>query len=180
VTGITKARLDRRSARALSRPKRHVSGVTSSLTKASDAFQDGVGGLGPNEWFGNLILDSQITPERSLQLGGTAMRSAAQLSFSQRGEPALDHIGIGEIGFMQQFSPPSNLGKATTNRDVTRIFSGVYELLAIKRYDDTQARKVQNPTASTRSAMKSGARLNDLAHPEDNINSALPYFAAGT
>ncbi len=62
------------------------------MTKSSDAREDFVGRLGPDEGPRSFVRDLDVPRDGCLQLARAPMHAAAQLLVGERGEPALDEV----------------------------------------------------------------------------------------
>ena len=74
----------------------------SSMTKSGKGFKDLVGGFGPYDGFGIVVMNLQVAPDRGLEFVGAAEGAAANSLRGQRREPALDQVeprgaGGGEV-----------------------------------------------------------------------------------
>src|ERR1035437_501436 len=72
--------------------------VQSALTKPRQVGQDLVGGLGPDERLRVLVVDVEVAEDGRLELGGAAMRAAADLLLGEEREEALDEVDPGRSG----------------------------------------------------------------------------------
>src|SRR5262249_52873783 len=75
-----------------------VSWDRSSLAKASDACEDLIGRLDPDEGLGLLVVNLEVKANCVFQLARAAMRPTPDLLLGQGCEPALDLIEPGAIG----------------------------------------------------------------------------------
>src|SRR5262249_18437792 len=75
-----------------------VSWDRSSLAKASDASEDLIGRLDPDEGLGLLVVNLEVKANCVFQLARAAMRPTPDLLLGQGCEPALDLIEPGAVG----------------------------------------------------------------------------------
>ena len=88
---------DRRSDADLPPPSL-VCRVQSALTKPRQVGEDLVGGLGPDERLRVLVVDVEVAEDGRLELGGAAMRAAADLLLGEEREEGLDEVDPGRSG----------------------------------------------------------------------------------
>jgi len=62
------------------------------MTKSSDACEDFIGRLSPDEWPRSFVRDLKVPPDGCLQFARAAVHATSQLLVGERREPALDQI----------------------------------------------------------------------------------------
>src|ERR1700737_4851769 len=75
-----------------------VSCHRSSLAKSTDAGEDLIRGLDPDEGCGVLVVSSDVELNRSLKLTRAAVSAAADLLLGEHPKPALDLVDPGTVG----------------------------------------------------------------------------------
>jgi hypothetical protein len=68
------------------------------LFRSGDFFEDFVGGLGPDEWFGVGIVFFQVLHDGVLQLGDAFEGAASNALSGDLGEESFDHVEPGRRG----------------------------------------------------------------------------------
>src|SRR5438105_9390148 len=89
--------------------------VGSPLSESSDARQNLVSTLGPDEWLGVSVMRIDEFLNRRLELGHAPERPAAKLLVGQLGKPALDQAQPRRVGGGEVHVEARPLGEPTPN-----------------------------------------------------------------